>query len=249
MYNMNDYEIDYVDGSRDSQLLLYQSYLYNKHGKYYMCRNKDCKLLVKLTVRDDEVLVEPRHPKHGHFQVTDCEIACLKAIKKMKNDVSTNRANDDVSVIYNDAITHLTKILHFNLIDINEYIKPYQQFRGTLNKCRDKVKPTNPKTQAELSLSGDYLLTNEHLPFMRYDNNNFDNRIIIFMSNFGVEWARESFMLFGDGTFLHTPALSEQFYVNFSQKHDLVFPITYTILPNRKTETYVEMLSNLLLNL
>ena len=49
MYNMNDYEIDYVDGSRDSQLLLYQNYLYTKHGK---CRNKDCKLLVKLTVSD-----------------------------------------------------------------------------------------------------------------------------------------------------------------------------------------------------
>ena len=40
----------------DSQLLLYQSYLYYKHGKYYI-------LLVKLTVTDDEVLVEPRDPK------------------------------------------------------------------------------------------------------------------------------------------------------------------------------------------
>jgi hypothetical protein len=79
---MNDYEIDYVDGSR-IQLLLYQNYLYTKHGKYYMCRNKDCKLLVKLTVSDGEVLVEPRDPKHGHFQVTDCEIACLKSIQKI----------------------------------------------------------------------------------------------------------------------------------------------------------------------
>ena len=34
MYNMNDYEIDYVDSSRDSQLLLYQNYLYTKNGKY-----------------------------------------------------------------------------------------------------------------------------------------------------------------------------------------------------------------------
>ena len=49
-----------------------------------MCRNKDCKLLVKLTVSDGEVLVEPRDPKHEHFQVTDCEIACLKSIQKMK---------------------------------------------------------------------------------------------------------------------------------------------------------------------
>jgi len=140
---MNNYEIDYVDASRDSQLLLYQNYFYTKHGKYYMCRNKDCKLLVKLTVSEGEVLVEPRDPKHGHFQVTDCEIACLKSIKKMKKDVNTNRVKDDVSVIYNDAITHLTKILRFNFIDINEYIKPYQNFRGTLNKCRAKVKTAN----------------------------------------------------------------------------------------------------------
>ena len=28
MYNMNNYELDYVDGNRDSQLLLYQNHLY-----------------------------------------------------------------------------------------------------------------------------------------------------------------------------------------------------------------------------
>ena len=27
----------------------------------------------------------------------------------MKNDASTNRVNDDVNVVYNDAIPHLTK--------------------------------------------------------------------------------------------------------------------------------------------
>ena len=91
MYNMNDYEIDYVDGSRDSQLLLYQNYLYTKHGKYYMCRNKDCKLLVKLKVSDGEVLVQPRDPKHGHFQVTDCEIACLKSIQKIYKMYNINK--------------------------------------------------------------------------------------------------------------------------------------------------------------
>ena len=88
---MNDYEIDYVDGSRDSQLLLYQNYLYTKHGKYYMCRNKDCKLLVKLIVSDGEVLVMPRDPKHEHFQVTDCEIACLKSIQKIYKMYNINK--------------------------------------------------------------------------------------------------------------------------------------------------------------
>ena len=90
MYNMNDYEIDYVDGSRDSQLLLYQNYLYTKHGKYYMCRNKDCKLLVKLTVSDGEVLVEPRDTKNiqnvQHIQGVDQSVS-LQIIAYRKNPV------------------------------------------------------------------------------------------------------------------------------------------------------------------
>ena len=44
-----------------------------------------------------------------------------------------------------------------------------------------------------------------------YNMNDYE---IDYVDGSRVEWARESFMLFGDGTFLHTPALSEQFYVN-----------------------------------
>jgi hypothetical protein len=54
---------------------------------------------------------------------------------------------------------------------------PYNKLRGTLNKCRQKNKEKIPKTQAKLKLSGDCLLTNEHTLFLRYDNDNFNNRV------------------------------------------------------------------------
>ena len=48
----------------------------------------------------------------------------------MKNEASFTGVNNDTKVINND--THLTKIKLYKLVDINEYIKPYRAFRGTL---------------------------------------------------------------------------------------------------------------------
>ena len=153
----------FVDGNRDSQMILYKNYLYQKHNSYWRCRDhKTCSVLIK--VKNDKI--EPEDPIHHHFEVTDCEVQCLIAIKTMKNDASAIRLNDDISVIYNDSITTLTKIKKFQLTDIHQFIKPYKKFRGTLNKCREKNKEKIPKSQAELKLSGDYLLTNEHTLFL-----------------------------------------------------------------------------------
>jgi hypothetical protein len=61
-----------------------------------------------------------------------------------------------------------------------------------------------------------------------------NQRMLIFMSNYDIEWARESKMLFGDGTFKHTPDLSFQFYVNFTQKNGVPSSIySFTIEINR----------------
>ena len=44
-----------------------------------------------------------------------------------------------------------------------------------------------PKDQSELKLSGDYLLIDEYLIFMRYNKNNNIDRIIVFVSNYGMD--------------------------------------------------------------
>ena len=163
----------FVDGSRDSQMLLYKNYLYLKHNSYWKCREKACGVLVKLK----NEAIEPDNPKHCHFEVTDCELKCLKAIKTMKYQASVTRMNVDISVIYNEQITNLTTREKLKLEEIHQFIKPYKKLRSTLCKCREKNKEKIPKSQEELELTGDYLLTNEHCLFMRYDNNNFSKRI------------------------------------------------------------------------
>ena len=61
---MSEEKIQYVDGSRNSTLLLYKNYLYCKYnGDYWKCRHADCGRLIKV-VGEKVVGVEPVHPMH-----------------------------------------------------------------------------------------------------------------------------------------------------------------------------------------
>ena len=80
--------------------------LYNKHNTpYYKCRNKDCRLFFRFDLISNEV--DPKHPKHGHLEVSKCEVDCLLDINKIKVEASSTRLNDDIFSIYNDSITYL----------------------------------------------------------------------------------------------------------------------------------------------
>ena len=87
-----------------------------------------------------------------------------------------------------------------------------------------------------------YTLTNEGSLFLRYDNKCKLKRTLIFMSECGIEWLRESFKNHGDGTFRSAPVFFFQFYVIFGQKNDMILPCLYAALPNKQTSTYVELI-------
>ena len=67
----------------------------------------------------------------------------------------------------------------------------------------------------------------------RYDNKDKSNLIIIFMSQNGIDWLRESTKNNSDGTFSRCPKLFYQFYVIFGQKNDYILPCVYCLLPNK----------------
>ena len=158
---------EYVDGPRDCKYLFYKEQLYTKgNNDYWKCKNNECNALVRMV--DDQIVKEAKHPMHG--EVSTVEIECLKIIKKMKVDAATD-LNVDLKVIYDRSIKLLTE-KRIRLVDLAVYIKPYPSFRSTLNKCREKKKPNIPKTIDDVEITGDYRLTNEHLLFLSYDNNN-----------------------------------------------------------------------------
>ena len=63
------------------------------------------------------------------------------------------------------------------------------------------------------------------------------------MSQYGIDWLRESSKNNSDGTFSRCPKLFYQFYVIFGQKNDYILPCVYCLLPNKTQQSYTHMLS------
>ena len=73
-------------------------------------------------------------------------------------------------------------------------------------------------------------MTNEKKPFLRYDNKSKTNRIVIWMSGFGIDWLRESIRIHGDGTFKQSSKWWYQFYVIFGEKSNkFIIILSYTL--------------------
>jgi hypothetical protein len=90
-------------------------------------------------IRLDPISSEVEHPKHGHLEVSKCEVDCLLAISKMKVEGSSTRLNDDLCSIYNDSITYLTTvekhlyfIIHVRYYIVSYYTIPYNRAKKCL---------------------------------------------------------------------------------------------------------------------
>ena len=70
-----------------------------------------------------------------------------------------------------------------------------------------------------------YTLTLEKKMLLQYDNKKDKKRILIFMSQYGIDWLRESTKNHSDGTFRTCPNLFYQFYVIFGQKKHYDFAL------------------------
>jgi hypothetical protein len=158
----------------------------------------------------------------------------------------------DPKDIYDRSITAVIK-KGLILSDIHNYIPPYQQFRGTLNKIKEKERPALPKSLKDidfkLPLFKQWTETIEGTPFLRYDNLNNARRIIIFMSEYGIEWLRDATRIHSDGTFEICPELFFQFYVLFGThgkgENSRILPCGYFLLPGKNEEVYSELFTAL----
>ena len=62
------------------------------------------------------------------------------------------------------------------------------------------------------------------------------------MSDGRIVWLGESLSIHGDGTFASAPKLFFQFYLIFGQKNVMILTCAYCCLPDKKTDTYIEVL-------
>ena len=79
---------EFIPGIRDSRQVLHQNYLYNKHsGIQYRCQA--CPSV--LSVNEIMMSVTKAPTSHiGHEPLSDCRVAVMKAIKKIKERAFTD---------------------------------------------------------------------------------------------------------------------------------------------------------------
>ena len=73
--------------------------------------------------------------------------------------------------------------------------------------------------------------------FLQYDNKKDKKRILILMSQYGIDWLRESTKNHSDGTFRTCPYLFYQFYFIFYEK-TLSLETKYAVTSNTKFLEY-----------
>lgn len=244
----NKYEL--VQGSKiNCMQLLYKNNLYNKH-KTISWKCISCSITLSVNEIDQIVTREPGEHK-GHLDVTPVRLAVLRAINKMK-DAARDETETDLKVIYNRYYQALLD-QKFTVGDIHSKqdgkLLRYPDLRPTLAGQRRSVVPILPKKIEEIDFDlpeyEEYTKTSESKPFLQYDNKKNPNRILIFISGYGIDWLRESHANHSDGTFWSAPKYFFQFYVIFGQKNLMILPCVYSALPNKTTNSYVEMLNAL----
>jgi hypothetical protein len=83
----------------------------------------------------------------------------------------------------------------------------FVNMRSTIVKIKASVRAKLPKSLEDINFDLkdflSYTKTKEDKQFLRYDNkdNRPKKRLLIFMSDTGIDWLRESLRIHGDGTF------------------------------------------------
>ena len=108
-------------------------------------------------------------------------------------------------------------------------------------------KTPNPQKLAELRFPPDYTTyqpsadSEESELFLLADNGKSSDRIVVFGRESWVPLL-DSDEWFCDGTFSITPALFAQVFVILVRKVNIVLPVIYALLPDKKADTYSELL-------
>ena len=206
----NSIKVEYHYGPRNSKQILFKNNLFGYfRNDQWRCINKKCGALISVDISTDEITDTFKAVHLGHGDRSCCEIEVRRSIEQMKLEVAKEPTIDPKD-IYDRNITAVIK-KGFILSDIHNYILPYQKFRGTLYKIKEKERPALPKSLKDIDFKlpqfKQWTETIEGTPFLRYDNLNNARRIIIFMSEYGIEWLRDATRIHSDGTFEICPEL------------------------------------------
>lgn len=131
--------------------------------------------------------------------------------------------------------------------EIAERIGSATNLAATVRRKRKREDnlPRAPRNQEDLRIPPQYRRIDGE-EFLKYDNEDFERRIIIFATNTMLALLVQSSHWMSDGTFKISPSLFFQIYTIHAIVRDNVIPCVYVLLPNKTRQTYREMWQELL---
>ncbi|CAF4923920.1 unnamed protein product [Rotaria sp. Silwood1] len=98
--------------------------------------------------------------------------------------------------------------------------------------------PKEPTSFSEIVIPLKFQLTISNQQFLLYDNDDNQNRLLIFASRDQLDLLNGCEVWHCDGTFAVVPKLFEQTYSIHGLIREKTLPLIYSLLPNKKEETY-----------
>ncbi|XP_069058743.1 uncharacterized protein [Pleurodeles waltl] len=100
-----------------------------------------------------------------------------------------------------------------------------------------------PQTYVDINIPPKLTVTFSNEPFLMYDNENPQKRILIFSTKHNLVILESSPVWMMDGTFKSTPHPFTHIYTIHANKSNTTIPLVYALLPDKDSSTYTEFLT------
>ena len=117
--------------------------------------------------------------------------------------------------------------------DLVRRLPHYDACDAAMYRQRSKMIPALPKTREEINLQGPWRETTTGENFIISDDN-----MLMFSTDANLRHLSNADTWFCDGTFKSCPKLFKQIYTVHAQVDGEMFPLAYTLLPDKKQTTY-----------
>lgn len=200
--------------------------------RFYRCERRDCK--ARIHVQNGNV----RKQLHEHtHDASAASVVVAQTITQIKKRAAETM--EETAQVINACTERLP-------VGAQALLPRGPALKKTVRRTRNRVTEAlpNPATLQELVIPEAFRLYNVNgvsENFLLADSEDGNDRIIIFGRQQGLAILQESSHWFMDGTFKIAPLLFQQIYIIMAEKYDGVHPVLYSLLPNKRRETYYKL--------
>ncbi|XP_069058997.1 uncharacterized protein [Pleurodeles waltl] len=231
-------EASYVKSRTGKKLLKYAGYLYCKERlseprSHWRCVQYYSSHCTGRAVTLEDTVV--RTTEHNH-SASAMEIEVRENVQQIK--LLAHASNEPCGSLLREVAQNIPAHVASSMPSIPNLRRMIQREKLASNPQR-----VTPQTYADINIPPQLTITFSNEPFLLYDNENPQKRILIFSTNHNLGILENSQVWMMDGTFKSTLHPFTQIYTILVNKSNTAVPLVYALLPDKHSSTYTEFLT------